>query len=67
MEAFLKGGETENRFLCLQKYKLSFSHSSAEAQRKLKHGAGLLFLISVASPIHYDLLFGFATYVFYDV
>lgn len=43
------------------------SHSSAETQRKLKHGAGLLILITVASLIHYDLLFGFAAYVFYDV
>lgn len=66
MEVFLRGGETENRVFCLQKYKLSFSYS-AEVQRKLKHGAGLLFLISIASPIHYDLLFGFAIYVFYDV
>jgi len=64
---FLEGGETKNRILYLQNYELSFLQSSAEAQRKLMRGAVLLFLISVASPVHYDLLFGFATYVFYDV
>lgn len=69
IEVFLRGGETEKAVLFLQKYvyKCSFSPSSAEAQRKLKHGAGLLFLISAASPMHYDLLFGFATSMFYDV